>query len=87
MMVPAFIPRDLVQRIKVQRANLAELASCLRDGGSPATAAATLLLIADQLGSACWEAEALLAIGSGDPIPPSPADAVTFTVDVTACQH
>jgi hypothetical protein len=85
MHAPDFVPRDLARRVKAQRHNLAELAACLRDGCSPGTVADTLLLIADELGSACWEAESLLAIGAGDPIPPLPADAATFAMDATPC--
>ncbi len=87
MLVPDFLPRGLVQRVKAQRSNLAELAACLRDGCSPGTVADTLLLIADELGSACWETESLLALGAGDPIPPLPADAVTIITDASTCAH
>jgi hypothetical protein len=81
MLVPDFIALDLSRAVQVQRCNLAEMAACLRDGASPATVAATLLLIADQLGGDCWDAESLIAFGAGEPPPPLPADAVTIVVD------
>ena len=86
MLVPEWIVLDLSRAVRAQRCNLAEMAACLRDGTSPATVAATLLLIADQLGGDCWKAESLIAFGAGAPLPPLPADAVTIVVDARCDQ-